>query len=206
MKVNLASYPVVLFRRAPKNNPMKFCSTCGKPVSIRVPDGDNMPRHVCDHCDAIHYQNPKIIVGALPVWEDKILLCKRAIEPRYGTWTLPAGFMENAETLEQGALRESREEANANLELQGLYSVFSLTHVNQVYIMYRAQLLDLDFSPGIESLEVALFDEKDIPWNDIAFRTIHHTLKYFLEDRKTGQFPVHTMDIHQNNREAVNAE
>jgi ADP-ribose pyrophosphatase YjhB (NUDIX family) len=185
---------------------MKFCSACGKPVTIRVPEGDNMPRHVCDHCDAIHYQNPKIIVGTLPVWEGKILLCKRAIEPRYGCWTLPAGFMENAETLEQGALRESREEANANLELDGLFSVFSLTHVNQIYVMYRARLLDMDFSPGSESLEVELFDEKDIPWNELAFRTIHHTLEFYLQDRQHGQFPVHTLDIHQNNREAVSSE
>ena len=148
---------------------MKFCSACGKPVTIRVPDGDNMPRHVCDHCDSIHYQNPKIVVGALPVWENKILLCKRAIEPRYGAWTLPAGFMENAETLEQGALRESH----------------------------------LDFHPGSESLDVDLFEEKDIPWNEIAFRTIHHTLEFYFQDRQKGMFPVHTMDIHKNNREAA---
>ena len=162
-----------------------------------------MPRHVCDHCDSIHYQNPKIVVGTLPVWENKILLCKRAIEPRYGAWTLPAGFMENDETLEQGALRESHEEANANLELEGLYTVFSLTHVNQVYVMYRARLLDLDFYPGSESLEVDLFEEKDIPWNEIAFRTIHHTLEFYFQDRQKGLFPVHTMDIHKNNREAA---
>ena len=111
--------------------------------------------------------------------------------------------MENAETLEQGALRESQEEANANLELEGLFSVFSLTHVNQVYVMYRARLLDLDFHPGTESLEVDLFEEKDIPWEQLAFRTIHHTLEYFFADRKDGNYPVHTHSIHTNNREAV---
>lgn len=182
---------------------MKFCSECGNPVTVRIPEGDNMPRHVCNNCDTIHYQNPKIIVGALPIWEDKILLCKRAIEPRHGCWTLPAGFMENAETLEQGALRESQEEANANLELEGLFSVFSLTHVNQIYVMYRAQLLDLDFHPGPESLEVDLFEEKNIPWEQLAFRTIHHTLEYFFSDRKAGNYSVHTHSIHANNREAV---
>jgi ADP-ribose pyrophosphatase YjhB (NUDIX family) len=187
----------------PKYTSMKYCSECGEPVSILVPDGDNRPRHVCGNCETIHYQNPKIIVGTLPVWEDKILFCKRAIEPRYGCWTLPAGFMENDETLEEGALRESREEANANLELEGIFSIFSLTHVNQVYIMYRARLLDLDFSPGSESLDVKLLDEEDIPWNELAFRTIHHTLENFLEDRKKGHFSVHTHNIHANNREAV---
>ena len=179
---------------------MNFCSQCGKSVSHRIPEGDNMPRHVCDHCDTIHYENPKVVVGALPVWEDKILLCRRAIEPRYGYWTLPAGFMENDETLEQGALRESREEANANLEIDGLYTVFSLPYVNQVYVMFRAQLKDLDFFPGTESLEVDLFNKQDIPWDNLAFRTIHYTLEYFLKDRKSNHFPVHNITIDANNR------
>lgn len=182
---------------------MNFCSQCGKSVTFRVPDGDNMPRHVCDHCDTIHYENPKIVVGALPVWEDKILLCKRAIEPRYGYWTLPAGFMENDETLEQGALRESCEEANVNLEIDGLYTLFSLPYVNQVFVMYRARLLDLDFHPGSESLDVALFDEKDIPWDQLAFRTIHYTLKHFIDDRVSGNFPVHNLTINANNRTSM---
>ena len=167
---------------------MKFCSQCGHPVEQRVPTGDNMPRFVCQQCDTIHYQNPNIVAGCLPMFGDQILMCKRAIEPRYGLWTLPAGFMENNETLEQAAMRESMEEANANVKLLNLYTVFSLPHVNQVYMLYLAELLDDNFSPGSESLEVKLFDEKDIPWNELAFRTIHYTLKYFFEDRRRGQF------------------
>jgi len=167
---------------------MKFCSQCGQTVTQRIPEGDNLPRYICDVCDTIHYQNPNIVTGSIPVYGDQILLCKRAIEPRYGKWTLPAGFMENSETLEQAAMRESMEEANANIELEQLYTIFSLPHVNQVYIMYRAKLLDESFEPGIESLEVQLFDEKDIPWDELAFRTIHYTLKYFFEDRKRGKY------------------
>ena len=184
---------------------MKFCSQCGKPVSQRVPEGDNRPRHVCDHCDTIHYQNPNIVTGTLPVWEDKVLLCKRAIEPRYGLWTLPAGFMENGETMEEAAARESIEEANANIELQDIYTIISLPHVNQVYIMYRARLLDLAFFPGTESLEVKLFSEQEIPWQQLAFRTIHYTLENFFADRHQGQFSVHTHSIYQSNRSSVAA-
>lgn len=169
---------------------MKFCSQCGKPVIQRVPAGDNLPRYICDHCNIVHYQNPNIVAGCIPVLGDQILLCKRAIEPRYGYWTLPAGFMENAETLEQAAMRESMEEANANVKLQSLYTVFSLPHVNQVYVMYRAELVDEHFSAGIESLEVKLFDEQDIPWDELAFRTIHYTLKYFFDDRRQGEFKI----------------
>ncbi len=179
---------------------MKFCSHCGKAVDLRVPDGDNMPRYICDHCDTIHYQNPRIVTGCIPVHGDQILLCKRAIEPRYGFWTLPAGFMENDETLEQAALRETREEANANVELQDIYSVFSLPHVNQVYIMYRARLLDLDFAPGIESLEVRLFNEEQIPWDDLAFKTIVHTLKYYFEDKPSGDFRLRSHRVEPTNK------
>ena len=184
---------------------MKYCSACGKPVDFVVPDGDNLPRHVCNHCETIHYQNPNMVVGCLPIWQDQILLCKRAIEPCYGMWTLPAGFMENGETLEQAALRESREEANANLELDGLYSVISLPHINQVYILYRARLLDLNFHPGTESLDVRLFHESEIPWQELAFRTIEKTLQYYFSDRQTGQFDVHNDVINKRNRNAPNA-
>lgn len=174
---------------------MKYCSQCGKPVSLRIPDGDNRPRYVCDHCETIHYQNPNIVAGCLPVLGDQILLCKRAIEPRYGLWTLPAGFMENDETVEQAALRESMEEANANVEIEQLYSVFSLPHVNQVYMMFRARLLDESFAPGAESLEVRLFREEDIPWEKLAFRTIHYTLRYFFEDRQRNQFELRSHQV-----------
>ena len=154
-----------------------------------------MPRFVCDSCNTIHYQNPNIVAGCIPVLDDRILLCRRAIEPRYGLWTLPAGYMENNETVEQAAMRESMEEANANVELEQLYTVFSLPHANQVYMMYRARLLDENFSPGIESLDVQLFKEKDIPWNDLAFSTIFHTLKYYYQDQARGEFEMRSHKI-----------
>jgi ADP-ribose pyrophosphatase YjhB (NUDIX family) len=183
---------------------MKFCSTCGQPVSLKVPPGDNRPRYVCDACQTIHYQNPRIVTGTLPVWQDRVLLCRRAIEPRYGLWTLPAGFMENGETMEQAAERESREEANANLVIEQLYTIISLPHINQVYVMYLAQLQDLDFAPGEESLEVALFEETAIPWSDLAFRTIYYTLQRYFEDRARGKpFPLHRHAIYAPNRESV---
>lgn len=167
---------------------MKFCSQCGNPVTLRIPEGDNLPRYVCDKCQTIHYQNPNIVTGSIPVYGDKILLCKRAIEPRYGLWTLPAGFMENAETLEQAAKRESMEEARANVRLDQLYTVFSLPHVNQVYMMFRATLLDENYGAGPESLEVRLFEEAEIPWQQLAFKTIYYTLQYFFADRRRGEF------------------
>ena len=166
----------------------------------RIPEGDNLPRFICEHCDIIHYQNPKLVVGCLPIYKEQVLLCKRAIEPSYGLWTLPAGFMENQESLEEAALRESQEEANANLDIQDIYSVISLPHINQIYVLYRANLLDLDFYAGIESLDVQLFNEEDIPWDQLAFKTIERTLKQFFEDRKKGQFPVHNSVISKRNR------
>ena len=167
---------------------MKYCSQCGQPVSQRIPEGDNLPRFICDHCQTIHYQNPNIVAGSLPVYGERILLCKRAIEPRLGLWTLPAGFMENAESVEQAALRESMEEANANVRLDQLYAVFSLPHVNQVYMMFRATLLDENFFAGPESQEVRLFHEHEIPWDQLAFKTIYQTLRYFFEDRRRGDY------------------
>jgi ADP-ribose pyrophosphatase YjhB (NUDIX family) len=171
---------------------MRFCSHCGSAdLAFRVPPGDSLPRFVCPACDTIHYQNPKIVVGCLPVWEDRVLLCKRAIEPRLGRWTLPAGFLENGETLGAGAMRETLEEANARVELQPLYALISLPQIGQVYMMFRARLLDLGFGPGPESLEVELFDEADIPWEEIAFRTIARTLRRFFLDRRLGTFGLH---------------
>ena len=171
---------------------MKFCSDCGSAdIALRVPPGDSLPRFVCGACDAVHYENPKIVVGCLPVWEDRVLLCKRAIEPRLGRWTLPAGFLENGETLQAGAMRETLEEANARVELLPLYALISLPQIGQVYMMFRARLLDLDFGPGAESLEVELFDEADIPWEEIAFRTIARTLRRFFVDRRLGAFGLH---------------
>jgi ADP-ribose pyrophosphatase YjhB (NUDIX family) len=160
-----------------------------------VPAGDNLPRHVCERCGTIHYQNPKMVVGAIPEWEDRILLCRRAIEPRSGLWTLPAGFMENAETTAEAAARETLEEACARIEVGEMFSLINVPHINQVHILYRARLLDLDFSPGTESLEVRLFDEADIPWEAIAFRTIGMTLRHYYADRKAGSYAFHVGDI-----------
>ena len=175
---------------------MKFCSTCGSPnLALRIPDGDTLPRQVCGACGTIHYQNPKIVVGCLPEWEDRVLLCRRAIEPRYGLWTLPAGFLENGETLMNGALRETLEEADARVELGALYTVISLPQINQVYMMFRSRLLDLGFGPGTESLEVRLFDESEIPWETLAFRTIARTLRNFFLDRRLGAFAMHVSAI-----------
>jgi ADP-ribose pyrophosphatase YjhB (NUDIX family) len=154
-----------------------------------------MPRHVCAACGTIHYQNPKIVVGCIPEWEDKILLCKRAIEPRYGLWTLPAGFMENGETVQQGAARETLEEAEARVEIGDLYALFNLPHINQVYMLFRGRLLDLDYRPGYESLEVALMDEAEIPWQDIAFPVIEESLRLYFGDRVHGAFRLRFGDI-----------
>ena len=175
---------------------MKFCSQCGaQSIVWQVPDGDNRPRHVCSSCNEIYYQNPKIVAGAIPEWEDKVLLCKRAIAPRYGYWTLPAGFMENDETTTEAAERETLEEANARVEILSLYTVLNIPHTNQVYMMFRSRLLDLDFGPGSESLEVALFEEHEIPWNELAFPTITQTLKLFFEDRRRARYGSHGLHL-----------
>ncbi|PCH86031.1 MAG: NUDIX hydrolase [Piscirickettsiaceae bacterium] len=174
---------------------MKFCPHCGSAINIVIPDGDNRERHVCSACDAIHYQNPRIIAGCLPVWEDKVLLCQRAIEPRKGYWTLPAGFMELGETTEQAALRETAEEAQAIVKAVQLYAVFNLPHINQVYVMYRAELLKPEFSSGIESLDTRLLTEEEIPWGDLAFETMRLSLEYFFQDRSNGQFQFRSTDI-----------
>ncbi|NHN36208.1 NUDIX hydrolase [Pseudomaricurvus alcaniphilus] len=174
---------------------MKFCSNCGSKVSLQVPAGDDRERHVCAECETIHYQNPRIIAGCLPTYEDKVLLCKRAIEPRYGLWTLPAGFMENGESTEQGALRESWEEARAEIHLHGLYTLFSLPHINQVYMLFRGELANLNFAPGIESLEVDLFTEDQVPWDQLAFPVMHKTLRYYFADRPRQAFPIRSETI-----------
>jgi ADP-ribose pyrophosphatase YjhB (NUDIX family) len=175
---------------------MKFCSSCGADrIAFRVPDGDALPRYVCDACGEIHYQNPKIVVGCLPVWEERVLLCRRAIEPRHGLWTLPAGFLENGETVTAGAVRETLEEASARVAIGELYTLISLPQINQVYMVFRAALADLDYGPGPESLEVRLFDEDDVPWERIAFRTIGRTLRNFFLDRKLGTFSLHVSSL-----------
>lgn len=175
--------------------PLNFCSVCGQGTEIAVPEGDNRLRAICPSCRTIHYQNPKIVVGCLPVWEDRILLCRRAIEPRHGLWTLPAGFMENGESAAEGAMREAMEEANAKVEITHLYTTYSIPSISQVYIMFLARLLDPAVSAGPESLEVQLVREEEIPWDSLAFVMVRRTLQHFLEDRRTGAFVPRFGDI-----------
>ena len=182
---------------------MKFCSECAHPVELQVPDGDNRPRYVCRQCTTIHYQNPKLVVGSIPVWEEggqlQVLLCKRAIEPRHGYWTLPAGFMENSETTGEAALRETEEEAGADIELGQLFTLLNVAQVHQVHLFYLARLRSLTFAPGIESLDVRMFTEHDIPWDELAFPTIRTTLELFFADRvkmrEGGHYGFHSRDI-----------
>lgn len=177
---------------------MKFCSQCGEVVTLGLPENDNRQRFICTACETIHYQNPNIVAGVIPVMENKqgenrILMCKRAIEPRYGLWTLPAGFMENGESVEQAALRESMEEANLSVEKPELYMVMSLPHINQVYMMFKGQIASENFSAGAETLETRLFEEHEIPWEEIAFPVISKTLQCYFHDRKNDVFPVRNM-------------
>lgn len=174
---------------------MNYCSQCGAAVIEKIPTGDNRLRFVCATCEHIHYQNPRIIAGCLPIYGDRVLLCKRAIEPRVGRWTLPAGFLENGEATSAGALRETREEANANATIIDLYTLFSLPHISQVYMFFRAELLDLNFSAGEESLDVQLFTEAEIPWDELAFPVINKTLEHYFADRQTELYPVRYMDL-----------
>lgn len=190
---------------------MKFCSECAHPVSLLIPPDDNRPRHVCQQCGTIHYQNPKMVIGSIPVWEQsgetRVLLCRRAIEPRYGYWTLPAGFMENEETTTEAALRETFEEAGARIELHDLFTLLNVPHVHQVHLFYRATLLDLDYQAGIESLEVQLFSEAEIPWDEIAFPTVGQTLKFFFADlarikSEGGTYGMHARDVRKPMRQS----
>ncbi|MBE7439762.1 MAG: NUDIX hydrolase [Spirochaetales bacterium] len=170
---------------------MNYCSHCSRTVVLRIPPGDSIARYVCDACGQIHYQNPRIIVGSLPLWQDRILLCRRAIEPRIGKWTLPAGFLENGETLEQGAIRETMEEAGGRIAITELYSVYSIPHVAQVYMIFLARLLDLDYAPGLESLEVDLFLPEELPWEELAFTSIRFALERFTQGHRGLQLGHH---------------
>jgi ADP-ribose pyrophosphatase YjhB (NUDIX family) len=174
---------------------INYCAACGAPVQRAVPDGDDRPRHVCADCGSIHYQNPKVIAGCIPVWGDRVLLCKRAIEPRLGCWTLPAGFMELGETLAEAACREALEEANIAVELDALFALFSLPHISQVYAFFRGRLLKPQYSAGAESLDVRLFSESEIPWDQIAFATVRRALELFFADRRRGSFVFRLEDI-----------
>ena len=174
---------------------MKYCSACGAQVALRVPTGDSLARYICTACHTIHYENPKMVVGSIPAWEDKILMCRRAIEPRYGFWTLPAGFMENHESTEQAAIRETHEEAHAEIEIGPLYTVWSIPHISQVHLFFRSRLLNLDFKAGSESLEVALFREAEMPWEQLAFASVRDTLKHYYSDQRIGVYGFHSGDI-----------
>ena len=169
----------------------KFCILCGSATVFKIPKGDNKERAVCTACGHIHYQNPKVVSGCILEWEDKILLCKRATEPRSGYWTLPAGFLENNETVSEGALRETREEANAQSDDIKLFFMCDLRHISQIYMMYLGKLSKGEYSAGPESMEVKLFSESEIPWDDIAFSVIEKTLKLYFEDKKNGNFSIH---------------
>jgi ADP-ribose pyrophosphatase YjhB (NUDIX family) len=172
---------------------MNFCTDCGRRVELRVPDGDSLPRHVCTHCGKVHYVNPLVVVGCVPESGERILLCRRAIEPRKGYWTIPAGFMEVGESMPEGAARETMEEARARVEIRDLFAVVDVIRARQVHVMYRATLLDGGFSAGDESLEVELFREEDIPWDEIAFPSVRFALEKFLEDRAAGVERLHTV-------------
>lgn len=185
---------------------MKYCSDCGAAVELRVPEGDHVPRHVCGACGAIHYHNPKVIVGCIPEWDDRILMCRRAIEPRLGRWTFPAGFMELGETSGQGAGREALEEARAVVEVGELFVVINVPYVSQVYLIHRARLQSLQFGPTAESSEVVLMREQEIPWDQIAFPTIFHSLTFFFADRASSGGGVHTLDLTVRPRRPEEAE
>ena len=175
---------------------IQHCKACGSAVTYRLPDdGDTRERAVCNTCHTIHYENPLNVVGTVPVWGDKVLLCKRNIEPRLGKWTLPAGFMELNETVAQGAARETVEEAGAQFEMQELFTMMNVTRVGQVHFFYRAQLTSDTFDPGHETQEARLFAEHEIPWDEIAFRTVKGTLQHYFADAKQGKFELHHVDI-----------
>lgn len=169
---------------ATKPGPMKHREPgAGLDMSFvrRLPAGDSMMRDICDHCGLISYDNPKIVVGSVVTFRNQFLLCRRAIEPRKGFWTLPAGFMETGETVEEGAIREAREEANVTIRIRDLFAVYSIPRLSQVQLMYRAEMVTPDYSPGVESLEVGLFDWDDIPWTELAFPSVYWALTQFQE-------------------------
>jgi ADP-ribose pyrophosphatase YjhB (NUDIX family) len=170
---------------------MNHCSQCGARLVLRIPEGDTRPRHVCPCCGEIHYLNPKLVIGCLAEWEGRLLLCRRAIEPCHGLWTLPAGFMENGESTAQAALRETAEEACARAVIERLFALVSIPSIDQVHLFYRARLLDGEFAAGEESLETALFDESQIPWDRLAFRSVAFCLEAYFSDRRAGVFGFH---------------
>lgn len=186
----MGTLPAMLIPRT-----FQHCKVCGAPVAYQVPADDNRPRAVCTACATIHYENPLNVVGTVPYWGEQVLLCRRNIEPRKGLWTLPAGFMELGESTADGALRETDEEAGAHVSLEGLFSVLNVVRVGQVHFFYRARMLDLHLAPGPETQEARLFSEADIPWDELAFRTVRETLRLYFADRRSGHYGVHCADI-----------
>jgi len=171
------------------------CRLCGSPTVYQVPADDNRERAVCSACGEIHYENPLNVVGTVPVWGEQVLLCRRNIEPRRGLWTLPAGFMELGESTAEGALRETVEEAGAHVVLEGLFTVLNVVRAGQLHLFYRARMLDTHLDPGPETIEARLFHEQDVPWDELAFRTVRQTLEQFFADRRNGAFGIHAADI-----------
>jgi len=174
---------------------LRYCSQCGSRINYRIPSGDSLPRFVCDQCRTIHYENPKMVVGCIPEWNDRVLFCRRAIEPQYGKWTIPAGFLEKGETVAAGARRETFEEAGATVETLTPFAIFDLVFVGQVYLIFRSALKHPGFNAGDESLEVRFFTEQEVPWKDLAFPVIRESLRLYFKDRANGDFSFHTGEI-----------
>ncbi len=174
---------------------IRHCKACGAATEYRIPADDNRERATCSACATVHYENPLNVVGTVPAWGDQVLLCRRNIEPRHGFWTLPAGFMELGETAAEGALRETVEEAGAHIELGPLFTFLNVVRVGQLHLYFRARLLDTDFDPGPETIEARLFREDEVPWGELAFRTVRVTLEHYFADRRRGQFELHSADI-----------
>ena len=174
---------------------MNYCSICSGKVILKVPEGDNRERYVCTNCGAIHYSNPNVVVGTLPTFEDKILLCKRAIEPRVGLWTVPAGFLENGESLLEGAWRETKEETQAEVAMRDIFSIFNIPQINQIYVIYLANIEDNSFGPTSESLDVKLFSHDEIPWEELAFPFVPKTINHYYECLEKKSFKLHVEDI-----------
>jgi ADP-ribose pyrophosphatase YjhB (NUDIX family) len=178
---------------------MKYCSVCGTAVAFGNLEGEHLPRYHCPNCKTIHYENPKIIVGCLPIWEDKIMLCKRSIEPQFGLWNIPGGFMENNESVEQGAAREMYEETQGRVKIIGLHTVFNVLPVNQVHLHFLAELVDLNYKITSESSEIRLFTEGEIPWQDIAFASSAFAVSKYFEDKRLNKRRMHTGSLVRHN-------
>lgn len=185
---------------------MKFCPDCAADIRVEIPEGDHLPRYVCSVCATIHYRNPRVIVGAICEYEDQLLLCRRDIEPRRGFWTFPAGFLEIGETTAEGAARETMEESGASVEIEDLCALINVPYIAQVYLTYRARMTNPHHHVTPESSETKLIAPEDIPWDDLAFPTILHSLRFWMADRASGTREFHTIDITQRPRVPIDRE